>query len=88
MSSLGTFLRNAWNGSIEVLAYLWMVLGCKGCDDLLRVPLYSIESRYTSGSCWLHQNMAADPVLAMVAIERLTETYWEAVANQDWFSYY
>lgn len=64
-----------------------MVSECEGGGALLGVPFCLIWSWYALGICPLLRNMVLDPVLALVAIGRLTETHWEAVEDHDWFSY-
>lgn len=85
--SLGALLRGARYGPIERLKYFWMIARCEGGGTLLRVPLCTIKSWYAMGICRLLCNIAVNPVLALVATGRLTETDWEAMVAHEWFSY-
>lgn len=64
-----------------------MVDGCEGNGVLLRVSLSSVKSWYRMGILRLIRNMEGDPVLAFVAVGRVTEIDWDAFEDQDWFSY-
>lgn len=83
VSSLGAFLHSAQYCPAERLAYPWMVAGCEGGGALLRVSLCTIKSWYALGVCRLLRNIAVDPVLALVAIGRLMNINWEAIADQE-----
>lgn len=49
------------------------------------VLLELLKLFYASGICRRLQNMAADPVLTLVAVACLTKIDWKAMEDQDWF---
>lgn len=87
LMSLGALISCVRYGLIGLLVYRRMVFDWIGGGAVLHVHLGSIKSGYAVGICRLIQNMAVDPMLALVAIGQLTEIDWKALEDQDWFPF-